>query len=551
MTTIKHTLITLLLTATTLWATPNTNFSTPTGLNASYLQRVLLETEPYKLRNQSIVTNFYKSQNYTPLWLTEHGLKREKIQKFLYYVRNDLTLNPKAYIFQEAEKLTKLQNSQLSKKKAMQFELRLTSLYYEFLQHTIYGEIDWKKFNRYLKSLKSSNIEAHWVQYAPRFDIIKLMSRENVIATIREMTPQGYRYSSLMKALYKLYMIQSQGGWKHLPYFKRLKLGNRSSAVVSLRERLRVSGDYHECSSQTPSNSTLFDGCLQQAVKRFQRRHSLTEDGVVGKNTRWVMNKPVKDKIKTVLLNIDRIKWLPRARSERYIVVNLPEFLLHYIEHQREVKTLKVIVGDTKHPSPVFSNKISYIVLNPYWKVPEGIVKREVIPHMVKNPNYIRSQGLQAHKTWAESSEIINLDNIVWEEYLQDGKKFPYRLMQPPGPRNALGKIKFKFPNKFSVYLHDTPTKRLFNRKYRAFSHGCIRLSNPQSLLESISYIDPNVNLAEAQQVLRGKKKTQLNVTNKIPIHLIYLTAGINANGELIFRPDIYKYDKHQTRFVR
>ena len=542
---LQKVIFTLMTVASFIIATPISSQAQQASTN---LKKELLETEPHRLKNQAIIANFYETQSYQPLWLTDHGLKKEKIKQFLHYVRNDLTLHPKGFIFKEAERLTKIQNSNLSVKKAMQFELKLTALYYEFLQHTIYGEINWKKFNTHLKSLANSKVEANWVQYGRRFNVIDLMSKENVISTIKEMTPKGYRYQNLLTALYKLYIIQSKGGWKPLPYFKRLKLGNHSVAVSKLRERLKISGDYKSCG--TPEGN-LFDSCLVKAVKRFQNRHSLTTDGVVGKGTRWVLNKPVKEKINTILLNIDRIKWLPRENSQRYIVVNIPEFLLHYVENQREVKTLKVIVGDTKHPTPIFSNKISYIVLNPYWKVPEGIVRREIVPHMIQNPNYIRKQGLQAHKTWAEDSPTMNLDTIVWEDYLQGGKKFPYRLMQPPGPRNALGKIKFKFPNRFSVYLHDTPTKRLFKRKRRAFSHGCVRLSNPRSLLESISMFDENVNLATAQQVLLGKKKTQLNMAHKIPIHLIYLTAGVNGNNELIFRPDIYNYDKYQTRFIR
>jgi murein L,D-transpeptidase YcbB/YkuD len=183
--------------------------------------------------------------------------------------------------------------------------------------------------------------------------------------------------------------------------------------------------------------------------------------------------------------------------------------------------------------------------------VPEGIVKREVVPHMLKNPNYITKQGLEAHRTWEENSSIMPLDSIIWSDYLQEDKKFPYRLMQPPGPRNALGKIKFKFPNRFSVYLHDTPTKKLFKRRHRAFSHGCIRLSQPRSLLEIISQTDENVNLIQSNQILMGKQKTQLNMANKIPIHIIYLTAGVDAKNNLIFRYDIYGYDKYQKRFIR
>ena len=526
-----------------------------TSLNATgistQLKTEILKTSPKLLKNQAIITDFYYQYGYRPLWLAENATKLRKIKSFLDYVRADVTLNRKGYIYKESILLSKLFTKQVNRKTALKLEFRLTALYYEFLQHTVYGEIEWSKFNAYLKSLKESKINANWVTYAFHFDIVEMMARENIIQTIKDLTPKGYRYHKLINQLRKLRTVQSRGGWKLLTYYKPLKPGDNHAAVPPLRERLKASGDYKECSSKSAKQTTLFDSCLKKAVQHFQYRHGLTTDGVVGKGTRWTINKSVETKIETVLLNIDRIKWLPRESSNRYIIVNIPEYQLRYIENHREVKKLKVIVGDTKHPTPIFSNKISYIVLNPYWKVPEGIVKREIVPSMIKNPNYITKQGLEAHETWDENSSIMPLDTIVWSDYLEKEKKFPYRLMQPPGPRNALGKIKFKFPNRFAVYLHDTPTKKLFKRKHRAFSHGCVRLSQPRSLLEIISKSDANIDLLKSKQVLLGKKKTQINVENKIPIHLIYLTAGVDIRNNLIFRYDIYKYDRHQTRYVR
>ena len=518
---------------------------------STYLKKEILDTTPKRLKNQEIITDFYSQYGYKPLWLTDRATKLRKIKHFLDYIRADVTLDRRGYIYKESIALSKIFRKQVGRTEALKLEFRLTALYYEFLQHTVYGEIDWTKFNLHLKTLKESKINSDWVTYAFRFDIIELMARENVLATINEITPKGYRYANLVQALRKLRVIQSQGGWKLLTYYKPLKPGYTHNAVIALRKRLKASGDYKECSAQSAKQTTLFDSCLKKAVQKFQYRHGLTTDGVVGKGTRWTINKSVEKKIEMVLLNIDRIKWLPRESSNRYIVVNIPEYQLRYIENGKEIKKLKVIVGDTKHPTPIFSNKISYIVLNPYWKVPEGIVRREIVPSMLKNPNYIKKQGIEAHKTWEENSSIMPLDNIVWSDYLQDDKKFPYRLMQPPSPRNALGKIKFKFPNRFSVYLHDTPTKRLFKRKHRAFSHGCVRLSQPRSLLEIISKSDENINLLESKNILLGKKKIQLNMANKIPIHLVYLTAGVDAKNNLLFRYDIYGYDKHQKRSIR
>jgi len=224
--------------------------------------------------------------------------------------------------------------------------------------------------------------------------------------------------------------------------------------------------------------------------------------------------------------------------------------MLHYIEEGKTKQKLRVIVGQKGHPTPIFSEKISFIVLNPYWKIPEGIVRREIVPHMIKNPNYLKKQGIQAHRTWYENSRIIDTSSLYWEDYL-DGEKFPYRLMQPPGPRNALGKIKFKFPNRFSVYLHDTPTRHLFKKTVRAFSHGCVRLHQPKKLLETISTFNSSIDMKKATKILKGKRKTQLSLKKKLRIYLIYLTAGMNDKGQVEFRDDIYNYDKYQKRRLR
>ena len=514
------------------------------------VKKVLLDTNPHTIKNQDIINNFYATYGYRALWITSKNFKKQKIKSLLNHIRRDPTLNRSGYIYKEMQKVTTILKRTLNQKSALKLELRLTSLYYEFLQHSIYGEIDWKGFQAYLKEQKKkSDIDGKWINYAPHFDIMSLLTQENINQTIESITPKHYRYKNLVNALPRLYNIQRHGGWKRLANIKGLKLWKRSPSVPLLRERLKISGDYKTC--QKNFTGVIFDRCLDKALKHFQNRHGLVPNGIIDVSTQNALNQSVQQKINTVLLNIDRIKWLPREKGSRYIIVNIPDFMLSYIENYRVKKTLKVIVGKPTHPTPIFSNKISYIVLNPYWKIPESIVKKEVVPAMIKNPNYIKRKGIEVHKTWEENSTIMPIDDIVWTDYLSDDKRFPYRLMNPPGPRNALGKIKFKFPNRFAVYLHDTPNKKLFNRNSRAFSHGCVRLHKPQSLLTAISTTDSSINLPEAQQILRGKNKETIHIDQKIPIHLVYLTAGVNPQNELIFRHDIYKYDRHQKRTLR
>jgi len=540
-------LLLLILSATLLVANQNTStYSQDVIID---INRALSTTDKHIRKNQTMLQNFYQQRQNRALWLTENWrIKGSKVMHLLEYIKRDLTLNPHGYIRKKGQILTKNLEQRHTKEGLVSLDVQLTSLYYEFLHHTVYGEIDWNGFQTQLKNLQASGVDNNWVKYPLKFDIISLMSQEDITQTLHRITPKGYGYQKLINSLRELYVVKWKGGWNKLPPFKSIRKGNSGAIVKQLRERLKFSKDYKWCKNST--NGTKFDTCLDKAVKRFQRRHGLTADGVVGKGTQQVLNISVDTKIKKVLLNMDRIKWLPRMNSERYITVNLPEYMLHYFEYQQEKQQLRVIIGDAKHPTPIFSDKISYITLNPYWKVPEGIIKREVIPKVLKNPNYIKEQGLEVHSTWEENSSTVPLKNIDWNRYAEGKEKFPYRLMQPPGPRNALGKIKFKFPNNFSVYLHDTPSKHLFRKKRRAFSHGCVRLSKPLSLLKTISY-DPSIDLMEMNTVLAGKEKKDIILTYRIPINLVYLTAWVNKNGELTFGDDIYNYDKYQQRILR
>ena len=532
------------------------------------LKTAFIETPSIVLKNvpqKRFLKRFYKRHNYQTLWIEDNKINKEKANTLITLIKTDPTLSKKGVLYNSSIQLEKTLETNASQEQILRRELKLTSLYNIFLAHTLYGEIKWKQFNYKLYALKKRGINGHWVKYKAPQKINDLLVQPDINQTIESIIPKHFGYQSLIKGLKKLEKIKENGGWDRLAPFKSLKLGSSGDIVKKLRTRLIQSGDYIVCdenktvipkdnnNSDVPhiNKEALFDTCLDEAVKKFQKRHGLAIDGVVGRATQKALNLSVDDKIRKVLLNIDRIKWLPRENEKRYIVVNLPEFMLHYIEDNETKQELRVIVGDKRHPTPIFSDYISYIVLNPYWKIPEGIVRREVVPKMVKDPRYLRKQGIEAHRTWDENSRIINTSFIYWEDYLYGKQKFPYRLMQPPGPRNALGKIKFKFPNRFSVYLHDTPTRHLFKKSFRAYSHGCVRLSQPEKLLDRVAEFNKNININKAKKILKGKRKRQLNMSEKLRIHLIYLTAGLNSNGELEFRDDLYNYDKYQKRIVR
>jgi len=565
---IKH-LIPILLSPILLFAIPTSITANPNKTSLDF-QETFKKSSSLLLKNipqKSFLKKLYRANNHNALWLENNQLKEEKYSQLFEKIKNDITLNPKGFIYKNYHNLEMQMEENLTEMERFHIEVKLSSLYYNFLLHTIYGEIEWKDFSKKLTSLKRKRVNASWVKVKPNFNIKNLMLQEDINLTIAEVTPQNFGYETLLMVLEKLQTIKRNGSWEKLPSFKKLAVGSSGDLVLKLRSRLKASGDYVACEEENSSsiialenNTTVdinlsrdavFGHCLDKAVKKFQKRHGLLIDGIVGRGTQRALNTTIDEKIAKVRLNIDRIKWLPRENYERYVVVNIPEFMLHYYEYNKEIQALRVIVGDKKHPTPIFSEKISYIVLNPYWKVPEGIVKREIVPAMVKNRNYLRKQGLEVHRTWDENSPRINTSWIYWEDYLYGRAKFPYRLMQPPGPKNALGKIKFKFPNKFSVYLHDTPTKHLFKKNVRAFSHGCIRLSQPKDFLKTIASFNPKIDMKKAEKTLKGKRKKFLKVDEKLRIYLVYLTVGINKEGKIEFRNDIYDYDKYQKRRLR
>ena len=515
----------------------------------------------HKLKSKRFLKKLYKKNNYQPLWIGENGFG-SKVSTLFRTIEADLTITPKTPLHQEYLYLIKYLKNKDRNKDQLRIELKLSQLYLDFLKHTLYGRINWKQFQARLGYKKRKKIYGNWIRYKAPYNLIELMQRENIKETIQEITPHQFGYPELQKALQKLLVLKEKGAWDKLPPFKRLELGDQGDNVLKLRERLKKSGDLKRCElppkklfeKEEPQENisfqpdATFDPCLNEAVKRFQKRHGLTDDGIVGPSTIKAMNQTVDQKIQKVLLNLDRIKWLPREEDKRYLIVNIPEYMLHYIEDHQEKEQIKVIVGNPKHPTPIFHNQISFIVLNPYWKVPEGIVKREIIPAMIKDPNYLRKQGLEIHERWSEYSPKIAPESIYWEQYQDGFIKFPYRIMQPPSKKNALGKIKFKFPNRFDVYLHDTPTRYLFKRDKRAFSHGCVRLSQPKKLLQTIATFNDNIKLKKAEKILQGKRQRQINIEEKLPITILYLTAGFdNQSNELEFRDDIYHYDKMQN----
>ena len=499
------------------------------------------------IKHKKFVKKIYKKSHYLPIWFTNDGIKEKEVQDLFKAIKADITLSSKGNIIKKSKSLEK-ELANLNKENAskeLDLDIKLSDLYRSYVGYHIYGAIPWSNFQRKLRRLRRNKIAANWVTNDPEYDIAELMFTHSLPKIISASTPNSFYYKKMLKELARLKKVQKRGGWRKIPSSSQLRYGKSGKVVKQLIERLRSEGDY-----TCKGNDGNFGPCLKKAVKRFQKRHGISQTGSINKYTRSKLNISVNWKIEKLLLNIDRIKRLPDQAEDRYIMVNIPDFRLYYKEDGREKLSMRVVVGDKEHHTPIFSNKISYIVLNPYWLIPDSIVKKEMIPNILKNPSYLEQRGYEVRRSYNLNKPTINTKNVNWARVLRNGQTKRYKFMQPPGPRNALGKIKFKFPNQFAVYLHDTPAKKYFKKARRAFSHGCIRIARPNALLATFAPHERSVNFNRTQRVLRGKKKTQLNLSKRVPVHIVYLTAWIKNDGLLHYRSDVYNYDTKQRRTI-
>lgn len=288
--------------------------------------------------------------------------------------------------------------------------------------------------------------------------------------------------------------------------------------------------------------SEHFDSALEDAVRMFQLRHGLEADGVVGAGTLAALNVPINERVRQMELNLERWRWLPRNLGERYILVNIPSFELEVTEGEKVVLEMRVVVGKTYRRTPVFSSSMTHLVFSPYWHVPPSLAVQDVLPAAQKDLEYLAKKRIKVFRGWGADTVEMDPSAIDWSRLSRSD--FPFRFRQEPGPQNALGGVKFMFPNTFNVYLHDTPSRELFLRADRSFSSGCIRIEKPLRLAE---YVLGGASGWDAERILaaslKGVEQT-VRLPESIPVHLLYWTCWVDARGTVHFRNDVYGRDR-------
>lgn len=329
--------------------------------------------------------------------------------------------------------------------------------------------------------------------------------------------------------------LSRSGGWPQVnPPGRSLRAGDRDSTVLLLARSLLLHGDL-----SVPDSSGRMNDSIVAAIRRFQQRHGMHPDGVAGPAFFRELNVPVEERISQMLLNMERSRWMPSEYPGRYLIVNIPDFSLYGYEAGLQIWTMRVVVGKLLHETATFSGKLRYVVFHPYWVIPSGILYQEIIPGVIADRGYLRKHQMEVVD---RGGHPVSADQIDWSRYVRGG--FPYTIRQKPGNRNSLGRVKFLFPNSFSIYLHDTPSRSLFGEDKRAFSHGCVRVNEPEKLTGYL--LRPQGwNADSVRNALLPGRERWVTLKEPVPVYIVYFTAWVENDGQLHFRPDVYERDKY------
>ncbi len=390
--------------------------------------------------------------------------------------------------------------------------------------------------------LNPEALDANWnfgqrvLEQEPEPLVNEAIESGGVAALMQDLEPQHPAYAEFKAILATYREIAAKGGWQELPDGPALKLGVEDGRVAILRDRLVISGDLKEAAG---AGAQVFDEPLEQAVKRFQERHGLEADGAVGPGTRAALNVPVEAKIDQIRVNLERARWVLPGLKGRFIIVNIAGFRTYVSEDDKDIWTTRSIVGTPFRKTPVFKENMDHLVFNPTWTVPNGILGRSILPKAKEDPSFLTEKNF----TLVDSDgKQVDPKSVKWAKY--SAKDFPYKVVQAPGPNNALGQVKFMFPNKYAVYLHDTPEKPLFERSERAFSSGCIRIDNPLDLAELLLRDQNGWDRKRIDEVIASGEIVTVNLDNPMPVLLLYWTIDTRPDdGAILFMKDIYERD--------
>jgi L,D-transpeptidase YcbB len=475
-----------------------------------------------------ILPKLYQRRAYQPLWQD-----RQRVAELMAAI--DATyldgLNPADFHQVELKKLiTKpAVTGPMGQGQASTLDIVLTDAFVIFAKYYLLGKED----------PKSHHPEWNFERRIDDVDPLDFLERSIVApspaATIESWKIKHPFYLNLKAALAQYRGILSQGGWESIHAGSTLKISMRDAQVTALRKRLAVTDN----APLNVADPDYFDEPLQAALKRFQNRHGLDPDGVAGKTTLAELNVPVRVRIDQIRVNLERCRWVLRDMGKKFVLVDIAGYRVYMQDNGKTIWTCKAQVGKPYRNTPVFKSAITYIELNPTWTIPPGILVKDTLPAIKRDPQYLKKKNIMVLD--AKGMEV-NPRSINWSKY--PPQSFPYTLRQKPGPDNALGRIKIMFPNPYAVYLHDTPHQELFEKSQRAFSSGCIRLEKPFELAELLLDDVQNWSRPKTLKALETGKTQRIDLPRPVSVLLLYWTVQVDDKGIVYFKSDPYNRDR-------
>lgn len=489
------------------------NFSEQTDLHFDSIKLdQFFEKYPALGNYKDNVYKFYKEKQYTFAWFDKNGLieqagnltdrmlnlKDEGLDKELPYSRAlDSLVN-----LHNQHKKTETKDNEL-------LEFMLTSQYFVFAQ------VAWQGADESTVKANDWFVPRKKISYT---DYLDSLLQHPVNKNGASIEPVYRQYEQLRSYLKRYRELASSSIWPTIiADQKSYKFGDSSDIIVQIKKRLLLLGDY-----TADTTSTVYDSSLLSGIKSFQSRHGLSPDGAIGPGTITALNVSPKTRVQQIIVNMERSRWLPVSLKTDYLAVNIPEFKLHVYHADSLLWSCNVVVGKAVHKTVIFHGDVKYVVFSPYWNVPPSIVRNEIVPGIRRDRNYIAKHNMEI------TGKSGGLPTV----------------RQKPGPKNSLGLVKFLFPNSYNIYLHDSPSKSLYNEASRAFSHGCIRVSEPEKLANFLLKNDSTWNEQSIHEAMHASKEKYVTLKKTVPVFIAYFTAFIDREGKINFRKDIYNRDE-------
>lgn len=477
---------------------------------------VLIDSLLLKPFDSKVLKEFYLASGYKSVWQSKKN--RATILEQLSN-SDEEGLNSANYNVNKLQKFEK-KYATLKDKERASYDVLLTHSFQKYISHLSNGKLNPKNFYKDW-DLKENAIDINQT-------IAVMLKSDSLQYKVEQLKPNHIVYKSLKKAL-KIINSFPKDDFTAIQLANKIVLNDTNPSVIDIKKRLI----YWKDMSSKDSLSTIYDSETNEAMRKFQTRHGLAADGVIGKGTIAALNFSKRKRKEQILANLERWKWYPKDMGKEYMIVNIPDYKLVLVKDNDTMRTHKVIVGRDKRPTPVLSSRLSNVILNPTWTVPPTILREDVIPSISRNRNYLAQTNI---KVYDSNGSEVSANN--W----QLSKAKGYRYVQTPGTFNSLGMVKFSFPNRFSVYLHDTNHRDFFGKQKRSLSSGCVRVQNPLELAEYLLNDEDNWKLEKITEVLKSDKTKYIKIKNEVGVHILYWTAWSEKNI-LIFRDDIYNLD--------